>query len=291
MRVATLGIFFGSIWVVLCAEPQQVLARDFHSPSERPLDGTAYTPEKGQFQFVAELFGVNDDNLFATLGLSYSPSDWFNIGLNVAHLSAGVFNLHSKFNILEKGRLGLGASLGIIYLNGSWIWILPEYLRTLLKGIDAFIIPASIIASLEAARWVHFDLEVEYLHTEVIGNKGDGRLLYDGYFASRMISFRFSTQFYISDRVDIRATLQAPLWGETHEQIEADVYLTDYLHGGVRSAGNKTVSPFHLWDAILALNVELARLVYMGFVFSIGDKTEYLYERNLQTGAKLEWRF
>jgi hypothetical protein len=287
------GMYIVTLCVVLAvsAASKSGRARDFHSPEERPIDGTAFTPAEGQARLVVGLFGVSETDLLAAIGISYAPSRFFNIGANLAHMGVGILNVNSKFNIIDKGNFGLGAKLGFMYVNGGWVWVLPDRLKELLSGVNTFVIPVSVIMSVDITRCLHLDLGVGYIHTEVLGSLDEGNLVYDGYLAARRISADASLRYYVSERVALHGYFFTPIWGKRYRQWDADVTITEGLHGGVRTAGFKTIRPLDQWLLLLSLDVELARLVYLKMIFSIGPKTEYVYEKRVQMGAGFEWRF
>ena len=139
-----------------------VQARDFQAPEERPLQGTAYTPAAKQKTFTAGIFGTTYAEMVAAIGIAYAPTRFWDVGINLAHLGMGVLNVDTKLNLLDRKGFGLGYDVGFIYGHGDWIWALPALEKTLISGIDMFVIPLQLTFSADATKWLHFDLTAEY---------------------------------------------------------------------------------------------------------------------------------
>ena len=266
-------------------------AWDFHSPEERPTRGTAYTGAPMQKRLVVGFFGTQFDEMLAVVGLTFSPVKYWEFGMNLAHLGAGIVNINTKFNLLDKKYGGLGVGIGFIWAHGDWLWVLPPFQQRLAKGIDIFVIPLNLIGSIEATRWLHFDLTVGYNHVEVVGEMNGSQLFYDGELAAQQVFVLPKVRFFIWDKVSLNISGKLALWARMYYEAVAEVNITPGLRGGVRSAKYKVEDPLYDWLVTAAIKTELIEKLYLGVNLSVGPFTEKVYKHTLNTGLDLEWRF
>ena len=279
--------------VLLCtvALSEHVQARDFHSPAERPVHGTAYTPAAKQKTFTAGVFGSSYSEMLAAIGIAYAPTRFWDFGINLAHLGMGVLNVNTKLNALDWKGFGIGLGVGFLWGHGNWIWALPPAEKALVRGIDMFVFPIQIIGSADATKWLHFDLVLEYNHVEVLGEMSGKHLFYDGAIGSSQLIIRPIARFYLKDRVALLVDGKLPMWGRIREEVASEIRLTDGVKGGVRSAGYRTQKPLSTWLVSAGIEMEVKTGLYVAMNLAVGPYSEIIFRRILHMGIRFEWRF
>ncbi len=280
----------GALLIVVLM-PRNLSAWDFHAPSERETEDTPYTLGAGQKRLYFGAFGTHMETTLAALGIAYAPFRFWQIEANLLHFGAGVFNLNTKFTLVDIKRFGLGVSLGFFWVHGKWLWVLPDWQRELVQGIDIFVIPLCLTAGVDLHRMVHFDLVIGYDHVESTGYYSGPRVFLDGYLGARQIFLRPVLRLYLIDRLSLSVSGKLPMWGQVSSEVDSKVTITPGLEGGIRSANRVNLDPLFYWLVAVGLKAEVVKSFYLGFEASIGPYAEKLYHRQLSIGFDLEWRF
>ena len=271
--------------------PNDICARDFHAPDERPTEDTPYTLGAHQKQLYVGAFGTHLETVLATLGIAYAPFKIWQIEANLLHFGAGVFNISTKVTLVDLKHFGLGLSVGFFWAHGKWLWVLPDWQRKLMQGIDIFLIPIRLIAGVNLHRRVRLDLVVAYDHVESTGYYSGSRVFFDGYLGARQVFLRPVLRLFLIDRIDLHVSGKLPMWAQVNTTLDSKVTINPGLEGGVRSAGRKNLSPLFYWMVSLGMEAEVVRYFYLGLEMSIGPYTQTVYSRQLSIGFDLKWRF
>lgn len=271
--------------------PERVQGWEFHRPEERPTQNTAYTLAARQKQLTVGLYGTQFENVLGAIGITYAPFRFWEVEANLAHFGAGIFNIATKLNLVDRKWFGLGFRCGFAYIHGKFLWALPKRQKQAVQGLDVYIVPLKLIGSLDIAYWLHLDLVVGYDHVESTGHYSGTRLFLDGYLGARQVYLLPVARFYLVKRLSLNVSGKLPMWARVHGQVESELTLTPGVIAGLRSAGEKSLDPLYYWLVTVGAQVEVVSLFYLKVELSVGPYTEVVYSQQVSVGLELEWRF
>jgi hypothetical protein len=267
------------------AKPADALS----SPAQVSTRGSAYSLPARTWSFDLGVLGVSSGDAYARLGIGYGIGAGIQVDLNLAHWAVGLFNLNARWQFLDTRYVDLGLGVGFIYGNGDWFWLATA--EKLASAIDVMALPFSLNASVQAQRWLQFDLGLQYSYAEVWGEIGEKDSLYaEAQLGVRQFLVRPGVRFYISNAtsVDFMATLPA----HTAAPVEGDVEtrLPGILFGGTRTAGYSKLPFSETWKLELGVRSRLATGLFGTMRLHYGQIASRLYGAKIYPSFDVEWR-
>lgn len=264
-------------------------ARDFRAPDQRERRGTAYSLPRHMGAAEIGLLGVGED-LVGRLGFAYGFGKGFEADINLAHAGVGILTLATKWNFLDREHVGLGFRLGFIWVNGQWVWFLPELERQIVKDIDAIIVPLRFVSSLPITPWLQLDLSAGYQHAEIFGGSG-GRFLFDAQLGVRQVTTDGSVRFYVADTVQFFFTAHLPVWTRSPQELTASVQTADGVYVGLRRSAYEKVPFSRVYSLQWGIQSAMSRFSYVTFSFVYNQVDLGIYRSPVHPALNLEFRF
>jgi hypothetical protein len=259
---------------------------DLQSPEQRDTRNSTYSLPAGMWAFDVGALGISSGDVYAKLGAAYGVGAGIQIEANLAHWGIGLLNVGGFWHFLDTRYFDLGTRLGVWYGHGEWFWIATGPARELISRIDILTFPLAITSSMPVARFLQFDLDVQYTHAEVFGSLIDRDSAYfNAQFGMRQLLVRPGVRFFISDstELDLSSNLPPytafPIEREGGEERERE-RLEDF----------ETVPFSTTWSVEMGLRSRFAAGVFGSVRLHYGDITRGLYGARLYPSFEVEFR-
>jgi hypothetical protein len=235
------------------------------------------------------VFGINTDEIFGALGVDYGLGRGVQLGMNVLHASAGVFNLRAKWTFFESRRWAVSAEFAPFWVHGNWVWLSGN--SEVIGNIDVLGFPVGLAASYNPTQWLQFDLGANYTDVEIFGHLDSDSLAFDAGLALRGFNVQPSVRVHIEKRLSVYASARLPIWMRAPGTVEANVELLPGVEAGVRSSGAKTIPFQEHFVVTVGARAMASKKVFLDFALNYGAAPERLYGFALYPKLGVEVRF
>lgn len=277
--------------ITTSAVASSVSARDFFAPEERTRVDTAYTLAPGQFALEVGVLGLGDDEVFSQIGLSYALPFNIEISANLAHAGVGIVNLQTKWNFIDTKHFALAARMGVVWVNGEWVWILPPVNRAAINEIDAVMLPVGVVASAPVTDWFQADLDVGYTHAEVFGEVDGNRIYADLKLGARQFSLQPSIRFFFLEAAEFYMTAFIAPYTGVPGNAETQVTLMPGVYAGAQSGGFVTRPIEDTFRLKWGVRSAISKTFFVNFALQWAEAAQTLYGTRLSPAFDIEFRF
>jgi hypothetical protein len=271
-------------------EASESRATDVTSPAGRDITDTAFSLPKGVWEVQVGILGVSTNDLFGNVGIYRGFGHGIQLGANLLHAGAGLFNLALDWTFLDRERWALAVGFHPSYAHGSWLWLLSDE-NEIVGDLDLFILPLSLTGSVLPMPWLQFDLMAEFMDSEVLGNANGNSLIFDAHLAARRFSLDPAVRIHLMKRVSLYVTSRLPLWTRVPGSVEGEAVIAPGVIVGGRSSGSRKVPFSEQYLVTWGVRSVLAKGVFANFALNYGGGAELLYGHPLYPRFSMHFRF
>lgn len=271
------------------APPSREDKLDVVSPLGRDNRRGAYSLARGVSEIEIGMLGLSGQDLYGQLGFRHGVGAGVQIGFNLLHVSAGLFNISAKWTIIERKHFAIATSFSPGYAHGEWLWLFND--NEAVGNVDVFLLPFVASASFFPLPWLQFDLDTEFRDVEIIGDANEQSLVFDAALAARSFALLPGVRVHLKKRVSLFFSTRLPLWTEVPASIEAEVEVEPGVVVGGRVSGTKNYSLSELYSLEWGARASLAPGMYATFALNYGTLAKRLYSTPLSPTIRLEFRF
>jgi hypothetical protein len=258
------------------------------SPEQRSTRFSAYSVPANTWSIDAGALGVNGDELYGRLGVSYGLGGGVQLAANLLHWSVGLFGLDARWTFLDTRYFALAASVGVLFGHGDWMWFLAPTAKKLVSGSNMFAVPIGLTASAPLTRWLQVDLRMEYQYTEYFGELGNGSSFYaTSQIGARQFVLRPTLRFFLSDATAFEFGATLPIYTQIPVEAEATLAAGNQTRSGSRYAEANFNAG---WNIEGGVRSRLQPWLYATVRMHYGRVAKALYGAPLYPSFSLEFR-
>lgn len=266
-------------------------ARDFHDPSGRMLDSTAYTIRPREVRVEAGAVGVDLRHFGANVDVSVGFAKRAEVSMNVAHVAMGAVNLRGKYTLVDQRHFALGVSGGIWWAEPELMWVLEKDTRDALRNIDILSVPLALHWTMPTTEWMDINVTTGYQHATIIGEADAQPVLFEGTFGLRTFSVEPALLFYVRRRVAIVVAARLPIVARQRSDFVITQDVLDGIQGGIRSGDWESVAFNTVATYYGGVETQWGR-THLQLFLSHSQFTRYVTKGNIPVlpGFNLYWR-
>lgn len=250
---------------------------------------SAYALPGRTFSFGVKLLGTTTEEMFASLGFLYGLGKGVQVGANLAHMGVGLLNLSTKWTFLDKGPVAVAVGFDPIFVNGDWLWIVR--MKQLFAGIDTFLLPVQVSASVLTTPWLQFDLSARYMAGFITGNVATTNIGLDADLTAHEFALFPAVRFHLLGRSTLMVAATLPLYRAAPATAEVEVELAPGVVAGGTLDGTKTKSLDQTYRIEVGIRSMVSRQVFLEFGLNFGPQIEFLYGSPVYPRLGMEVRF
>lgn len=258
-------------------------------PESRSTRSTAYALPRGTVSVSTSLLGVTTNELYGSLGVAFGLGAGVQLGANLAHLGAGLFNLGAKWQFLDQKLLSLSVAFSPAYAHGDWIWVAAA--ENLVAGFDVWAFPVELSASSRPNDWLELDLTAAYTDIEIVGDIDSDSLVLDAQLAQRQFHLRPRVWVHLLERSSLFAEATLPLFTSIPVAGEATVVVGDGVVVGGTSGGRRVLDLGETYVLSLGARSMINRHFYVDIQANFGPRIDRIYGTFLAPRVSFEARF
>jgi hypothetical protein len=258
------------------------LGSGLQGPQERSRRYSAYALPRGTWAFDLGMFSGSGNDVFARLGAAVGLGAGLELDVNVGHYVFGLFNASARWQFVGTKHFALGASVGVWYAHGDWLWIYGGLIKRLIDGLDIVNIPTSLTASFPISRWLQLDVGVQYRHSEAFGEVIEPfNVLAASELAMRQFAFIDSVRVYLTDATAIEGTVKLPVYsGVASPTLGRGGLATDY----------ESVPFWRTWSFEIGVRSRFAKGLFGNVRLQYGQALRTPYEAAIYPSFDVELR-
>ncbi|MCH2108067.1 MAG: hypothetical protein MK135_01970 [Polyangiaceae bacterium] len=244
---------------------------------------------KKQWAFDVELWGTSASDIYGGFGIHYGLGKGFEVGVNLLHLGAGVFNLSTKWNFLDLPQFALGLRFSPMFAHGDWVWIARS--STLVSGLNIWLFPVSLQLSAPILPWLQFDLSTDYVDSLVLGDVDEDSLLLDGTIALRQLAFQPVIRWHLLQRTSFYFQAKLPVITRIPGAISTEAPLVEGVLLGGEAAGRSSIPLKDTYVLTCGARSMIREDIFLDFSVNVGALAKKIYGNPISPRLQLEMRF
>lgn len=250
---------------------------------------TAYVLERGDSAVGVSLLGVTPQELYGSISFEHGLGAGVQLGVNIAHLGTGVFNVAGKWRFFDQRKLSLALSFAPAYGHGDWIWIAPA--QALMAGVQIGIFPVEVAASSFVLDWLELDFAAGYTDIEVFGNLDGDSFLLDAQLAQRQFFLRPRVVAHLLERSSVVLGATVPLYTSIPASGEASVELPNGVVAGASSSGRRTLPVGDTYLLSLGIRSMINQHYFVEVQANLGPRVDKIVGTFVAPRVAFEGRF
>jgi hypothetical protein len=235
---------------------------------------SAYSLPRNRWAFELGALGIGARDSYASLGATYGIGAGLQVSMNIAHASVALFNLTANWHFIDTRYFDLGASVGVFYGHGPWVWAVQGATEAVLSKLDVLNLPFSLTASSPLGRWLELDLTVGYTYANIFGSTNNEQTLFtDSELGMRQFYLEPGARLFISDNTALEVFTKLP------------------AYSAVADDSGTTKVPFsNMWVFEGGLRSRLSRGLFGSVRLHYGNIVRDLYTARFYPSFEVEFR-
>jgi len=187
---------------------------DLPSPRQADTRYSAYSVPGSTWAFGLGALGIGGGDAFAKLGAAYGFGSGFELGVNLAHLGVGLFNVTAAWHFIDTRHFDLGLRAGVWYGRGEWFWTAQGLVERIVSNLDVLSVPIALTGTVPIERWAQLDLGVQYSYAQLYGSGADSpdsSPFTDAELGQRQFFFRPVARWFASDNTALELSAKLPV--------------------------------------------------------------------------------